>query len=245
MKGTFPSGGSSALPHPPNRPTHTQRQGARGQVQSYQRQIMDSRRCFVLRFGVIKDGTGVEDNPANACFAVLVFCTILWAKCAHNTLGPPFCHLVVRPAEIVQSRGYTGKFVLSSSLLFSLTPSPDMSFRPSFHPPLRLHRSFGPLQNQLLIVTRVPATAGTKPSQVSLAFMGMSCFASVWISWVSSLPRAPISTPHLTSLDLPAHGLHANVFFSFARLPSSVAAPALCFTLIRARVRTTTLFTPV
>ena len=33
----------------------------------------------VLHFGVIKDENG-WDNPANACFAILLFCTILWAS---------------------------------------------------------------------------------------------------------------------------------------------------------------------
>lgn len=46
-----------------------------------------------------------------------------------------------------------------------------------------------------LLITRVLSFAGTRPSTVLLSFMGVSCFASMWIS--------------------------------------NVAAPTLCFTLIR------------
>jgi phosphate transporter len=46
-----------------------------------------------------------------------------------------------------------------------------------------------------LLITRVLSFAGTRPSTVLLSFMGVSCFASMWIS--------------------------------------NVAAPTLCFSLIR------------
>lgn len=39
-----------------------------------------------------------------------------------------------------------------------------------------------------LLITRVLAMAGTKPSQVLLAFMAVSCFASMWIRWVIFIP---------------------------------------------------------
>lgn len=73
----------------------------------------------VLKFGVIEDSTGLDDNPANACFAVLVFCTILWASevrvtwkglrrltlaCAGYT---PICHLVVCPTLAGRIARYT------------------------------------------------------------------------------------------------------------------------------------------
>jgi phosphate transporter len=49
-----------------------------------------------------------------------------------------------------------------------------------------------------VLITRVLSFAGTKPRVVLLSFMGVSCFASMWIS--------------------------------------NVAAPTLCFTLIRVRL---------
>lgn len=36
-----------------------------------------------------------------------------------------------------------------------------------------------------LLITRVLSMAGTKPPKVLLAFMGVSCFASMWIRWAS------------------------------------------------------------
>ena len=35
-----------------------------------------------------------------------------------------------------------------------------------------------------VLITRVLGLAGTKPSTVLLAFMGVSCFASMWIRYV-------------------------------------------------------------
>jgi phosphate transporter len=49
-----------------------------------------------------------------------------------------------------------------------------------------------------VLITRVLALAGTRPSVVLLAFMGVACFASMWIS--------------------------------------NVAAPTLCFTLIKVKI---------
>ena len=115
----------------------------------------------VLRFGVIRDGTEVKDNPANACFAVLVFCTILWAsevrfggcECAQTltTLYRLYPFLSPRCSSrscwsfcasygIRRGRDYplpTLPSLLFRSLSSShLTTNPDMSFRPSFHLPL-------------------------------------------------------------------------------------------------------------
>lgn len=38
-----------------------------------------------------------------------------------------------------------------------------------------------------VIITRVLSFAGTKPKTVLLAFMFVSCFASMWIRWVLSI----------------------------------------------------------
>ena len=37
-----------------------------------------------------------------------------------------------------------------------------------------------------VIITRVLTLAGTKPETVLLAFMGVACFASMWIRFVDS-----------------------------------------------------------
>ena len=70
-----------------------------------------------------------------------------------------------------------------------------------------------------VLITRVLSLAGTRPSVVLLAVMGVACFASMWIRCGDS--RAPIvSTPRVLILSSPF---------------SNVAAPTLCFTLVRVR----------
>lgn len=71
-----------------------------------------------------------------------------------------------------------------------------------------------------VLITRVLSLAGTRPSVVLLAVMGVACFASMWIRCGDS--QAPIvSVPRVVTL-----------FFPF----SNVAAPTLCFTLVRVRL---------
>ena len=69
-----------------------------------------------------------------------------------------------------------------------------------------------------MLITRLLSMAGSKPRTVLLAFMAVSCFASMWI-------RCALSFIYLFSRS--SGGL--------ARTFSNVAAPALCFTLIRVR----------
>ena len=71
-----------------------------------------------------------------------------------------------------------------------------------------------------VLITRVLSLAGTRPSVVLLAVMGVACFASMWIRCVTlQVRRFPIKPAFLT-------------LFSY---PSNVAAPTLCFTLVRVR----------
>lgn len=63
-----------------------------------------------------------------------------------------------------------------------------------------------------VLITRVLSLAGTRPSTVLLAFMGVACFASMWIRYVIFRKRRVTS--------------HISLF-------SNVAAPTLCFTLIK------------
>ncbi|KAK2467241.1 hypothetical protein APHAL10511_000790 [Amanita phalloides] len=152
----------------------------------------------VLKFGVVKDGTGL-DNPANACFAVLVLCTILWASEAIplfvTSLFVPFLLVVLRvirgPEGERLSTPDATKFVFST--IFSPT---IMLLIGGF----TISSALSKTNIDKLIITRVLSMAGTRPPIVLLAFMGVSCFASMWIS--------------------------------------NVAAPTLCFTLIRPILRT-------
>lgn len=69
-----------------------------------------------------------------------------------------------------------------------------------------------------VLITRVLSLAGTRPSTVLLAFMGVSCFASMWIRYELMLRCGHLWFGHISTI-----------------LYSNVAAPTLCFTLIRVR----------
>ncbi|KAJ7112844.1 SPX domain-containing protein [Mycena crocata] len=141
----------------------------------------------------------VEGREANRCFAVLMFCTVLWATEAIplfvTSLMVPLllvCFGVVRDGEGTP------------------LPPPDATkyiFSVMFSPTIMLLIGGFTISSALsktaidrVLITRVLSLAGTRPSTVLLAFMGVSCFASMWIS--------------------------------------NVAAPTLCFTLIRPILRT-------
>ncbi|KAJ7830406.1 SPX domain-containing protein [Mycena olivaceomarginata] len=116
----------------------------------------------------------IEGEEANRCYAVLMFCTLLWATEAI----PLFVTSLMVPLLLVCFS------VIRDDQGTSLS-APDATNKTAI---------------DRVLITRVLSLAGTRPSTVLLAFMGVSCFASMWIS--------------------------------------NVAAPTLCFTLIRPILRT-------
>ena len=56
-----------------------------------------------------------------------------------------------------------------------------------------------------VLITRVLSLAGTRPSTVLLAFMGVACFASMWIRYVvmASLRKFVLTLPIVTLLRQP------------------------------------------
>jgi phosphate transporter len=70
-----------------------------------------------------------------------------------------------------------------------------------------------------VLITRVLSLAGTRPNVVLLAVMGVACFASMWIRCGDS-QALTVSVPRVLTLSFPF---------------SNVAAPTLCFTLVRVR----------
>ncbi|KAF8799051.1 SPX-domain-containing protein [Phlegmacium glaucopus] len=148
---------------------------------------------FLLNVQVVKGG------EANRCFAILIFCTILWATEAI----PLFVTSMFVPLLLVLFR------VIRNEEGAQMTPPDATKFVVSvmFSPTIMLLIGGFTISSALsktnidrVLITRVLSLAGTKPSRVILAFMGVSCFASMWIS--------------------------------------NVAAPTLCFTLIRPILRT-------
>ncbi|KAJ6611134.1 SPX domain-containing protein [Mycena sp. CBHHK59/15] len=141
----------------------------------------------------------VDGQEANRCFAVLMFCTVLWATEAIplfvTSLMVPLllvCFSVVRDTD-----GTPLTPPNATKYIFSVMFSPTIMLLIGG---FTISSALSKTNIDRMLITRVLNLAGTRPSTVLLAFMGVSCFASMWIS--------------------------------------NVAAPTLCFTLIRPILRT-------
>ncbi|EPQ53940.1 SPX-domain-containing protein [Gloeophyllum trabeum ATCC 11539] len=153
----------------------------------------------VAVFITLLDVRTVEGVPANRCFAILIFATIMWATEAI----PLFVTSILVPLLMACLR-------VIRSPDGDMLPVPEATkyiFSVMFSPTIMLliggftiASAISKTSIDRLLITRVLSLAGTKPNIVLLAFMGVSCFASMWIS--------------------------------------NVAAPTLCFTLIRPILRT-------
>ncbi|KAH6901271.1 SPX domain-containing protein [Coprinopsis sp. MPI-PUGE-AT-0042] len=141
----------------------------------------------------------VDGTPANNCFAILTFCTILWATEAIplfvTSLFVPL--LLVWLRVMLNEDGERMSTPDATHKVFSLMFSPTIMLLIGG---FTISSALSKTNIDRILITRVLHLAGTKPSRVLLAFMGVSCFASMWIS--------------------------------------NVAAPTLCFTLIRPILRT-------
>ncbi|KAK7442505.1 low-affinity phosphate transporter [Stygiomarasmius scandens] len=154
----------------------------------------------IVVFAVLLSVKVVDGPEANSCFAVLIFCTILWATEAI----PLFVTSIMVPLLLVWLRVIRGPEPESARL--SPKDATKFVFSIMFSPTIMLLIGGFTIASALsktnidrILITRVLSLAGTKPRTVLLAFMCVSCFASMWIS--------------------------------------NVAAPTLCFTLIRPILR--------
>ncbi|KAF9021958.1 Sodium/sulfate symporter [Hymenopellis radicata] len=152
----------------------------------------------VIVFVVMLNVDIVDGMEANRCLAILTFCTILWATEAiplfvTSLLVPLLvvCLRVIRDGEDGLAPPDATKYIFS--VMFSPT---IMLLIGGF----TISSGLSKTNIDRILITRVLHLAGSKPRTVLLAFMGVSCFASMWIS--------------------------------------NVAAPTLCFTLIRPILRT-------
>ncbi|KAG6901962.1 hypothetical protein C0995_006191 [Termitomyces sp. Mi166 len=125
----------------------------------------------------------LETLEANRCFAILMFCTFLWAT---EVIRSDAGNVLSRPAATQIARW-----------VFSIMFSPTIMLLIGG---FTISSALSKTNIDRVLITKVLSLAGTRPSTVLLAFMGVSCFASMWIS--------------------------------------NVAAPTLCFTLIRPILRT-------
>ncbi|KAH9981901.1 SPX domain-containing protein [Russula compacta] len=153
-----------------------------------------------LVFAILLNVQTVEGREANRCFAVLVFATLLWATEAI----PLFVTSTMVPALLVWLRvirdADTGARLspeAATRWVFSVMFSPTIMLLIGG---FTIAAALSKTNIDRVLITRVLSLAGTRPSVVLLAVMGVACFASMWIS--------------------------------------NVAAPTLCFTLVRPILRT-------
>nr|GAT50507.1 predicted protein [Mycena chlorophos] len=150
-------------------------------------------------FALLLGRQNVEGEEANRCYAILMFCTVLWATEAIplfvTSLMVPF--LLVVFGVIRNDQGDPLSKPDATKFIFSTMFSPTIMLLIGG---FTISSALSKTAIDRVLITRVLALAGTRPSSVLLAFMAVSCFASMWIS--------------------------------------NVAAPTLCFTLIRPILRT-------
>lgn len=141
----------------------------------------------------------IAGEEANKCFAVLVFSTILWATEAIPLFVTSICvPLLLVCFRIIRDDDDTALSTPDATkYIFSVMFSPTIMLLIGG---FTISSALSKTNIDRILITRVLSFAGTRPSSVLLAFMGVSCFASMWIS--------------------------------------NVAAPTLCFTLIRPILRT-------
>ncbi|KAF8885479.1 SPX domain-containing protein, partial [Infundibulicybe gibba] len=150
-------------------------------------------------FAVLLNVQTVAGEEANRCFAILTFCTVLWATEAIPLfVTSMFVPLLLVGLQVI--RGEDDKRLErreATAYVFSIMFSPTIMLLIGG---FTISSALSKTNIDRVIITRVLSLAGSKPRSVLLAFMGVSCFASMWIS--------------------------------------NVAAPTLCFTLIRPILRT-------
>ncbi|KAG5721703.1 hypothetical protein E4T56_gene11189 [Termitomyces sp. T112] len=141
----------------------------------------------------------LETLEANRCFAILMFCTFLWATEAIPLfVTSMFVPLLLVLLQVLRNdAGDVLSRPAATTWVFSIMFSPTIMLLIGG---FTISSALSKTNIDRVLITKVLSLAGARPSIVLLAFMGVSCFASMWIS--------------------------------------NVAAPTLCFTLIRPILRT-------
>ncbi|KAH9838741.1 Sodium/sulfate symporter [Rhodofomes roseus] len=140
----------------------------------------------VLVFIILLNVQTLDGVEASRCLAVLVFATIMWATEAI----PLFVTSILVPLLLVTLR------VIRSPDGEERLNTPDATkyiFSVMFSPTIMLLIGGFTIASALsktaidrVLITKVLSLAGTRPSVVLLAFMGVACFASMWISNVAA-----------------------------------------------------------
>lgn len=146
------------------------------------------------------------------CLALLVFCTILWA----TEVIPLFVTSLLVPLLVVTLRvarteGHDDRRMTASETtkwIFSQMFAPNMCLLLGG---FTLAAALSKYGIDKILATKVLRLAGTRPSTVLLAHMGVACFASMWISNVAApvlmysliqpiLRNLPQKSPYASSL---------------------------------------------
>ncbi|KAI0706485.1 Sodium/sulfate symporter [Earliella scabrosa] len=127
----------------------------------------------------------IEGVEANKCFAILVFATILWATEAIplfvTSTFIPFLLVVLR--VIRSPEGEALEPPAATKHVFSVMFSPTIMLLIGG---FTIASALSKTAIDRVLITRVLSLAGERPSTVLLAFMGVACFASMWISNVAA-----------------------------------------------------------
>ncbi|KAL1949912.1 hypothetical protein VTO73DRAFT_8793 [Trametes versicolor] len=139
----------------------------------------------VVVFVVLLNVQTVDGAEANKCMAILVFATILWATEAI----PLFVTSTLIPALLVVLhviRAPDGEPLpppAATKHVFSVMFSPTIMLLIGG---FTIASALSKTAIDRVLITKVLSLAGTRPSTVLLAFMGVACFASMWISNVAA-----------------------------------------------------------
>ncbi|KIJ51071.1 hypothetical protein M422DRAFT_204101 [Sphaerobolus stellatus SS14] len=133
----------------------------------------------------------VEGVEANNCFAILVFATLLWASEAIplfvTSMMIPLLLVVFRTVRSIPANEDDVPKRLDTSqatkFIFSAMFSPTIMLLIGG---FTIAAAISKTNIDRVLITRVLALAGSKPRTVLLAFMGVACFASMWISNVAA-----------------------------------------------------------
>ncbi|KAH9918924.1 SPX domain-containing protein [Epithele typhae] len=149
--------------------------------------------CLVIAvviFLVLLNVQIVDGVEANKCLAILVFATILWATEAiplfvTSTMIPFFLVVlrVIRSADSADQPNKPLEPPVAAKHVFSVMFSPTIMLLIGG---FTIASALSKTAIDRVLITRVLSLAGERPSTVLLAFMGVACFASMWISNVAA-----------------------------------------------------------
>ncbi|KAF8506140.1 SPX-domain-containing protein [Hysterangium stoloniferum] len=132
-------------------------------------------------------GNVVEGVEANNCFAILVFATLLWATEAIplfvTSLFVPLLLVTLRTVRSSDEKPERLKTADAAKFIFSAMFAPTIMLLIGG---FTIASAVSKTNIDRVLITRVLSLAGKRPSVVLLTFMGVACFASMWISNVAA-----------------------------------------------------------